>query len=316
MLRWMLTRAAGSRALATWSASSPLVRPVVERFIAGENLDEGLQVAANLSTEGRRLTLDHVGEFVTDLEQAEAAAQVYRDVLTRVGEQQLPAGISVKPTQLGLLLDRDRCEKLVGDLAQRAADAAGLVGSGGSDVHVTLDMEDHAVTEATVALVEQAHAAGSTNVGCAVQAALHRTPEDIRRLTHLGASLRLCKGAYAEPAHVAWQHRVEVDRAFLEAARFLLREAEYPRFATHDHRMVAAIKREAAALGRDRDSYEFQMLYGVRTDMQATLVADGYRLRVYVPFGTQWYPYFVRRLAERPANLAFFLRAMTSGARA
>lgn len=305
MLRWMLTRAAGNRALAAWSASTPLVRLVVDRFIAGEDLDEGLRVAADLAAAGMRLTLDHVGEFVTDLEQAEAAAQVYRDVLTRVGEQGLPAGISVKPTQLGLLLDRDRCEKLVSDLATRAAE---------SDAHVTLDMEDHTVTEATVALVEQAHAAGSTNVGCAVQAALHRTPEDVRRLTRLGASLRLCKGAYAEPSHVAWQHRVEVDRAYLEAARFLLREAEYPRFATHDHRIVAAIKREAAALGRDRGSYEFQMLYGVRPDMQSALVADGYRLRVYVPFGTQWYPYFVRRLAERPANLVFFLRALSQGA--
>jgi proline dehydrogenase len=308
MLRWMLTRAAGNGALAAWSASSPLLRPVVDRFIAGDDLDEGLRTAADLATAGMRLTLDHVGESVTDLEQAEAAAQVYREVLTRVGEQQLPAGISVKPTQLGLLLDRDRCEKLVGDLAQRAADAGGTDG-----VHVTLDMEDHTVTEATVALVEQAHAAGTTNVGCAVQTALHRTPEDIRRLTRLGASIRLCKGAYAEPAHVAWQRPVDVDRAYLEAARYLLREADYPRFATHDHRLVAAIKREAAVLGRDRDSYEFQMLYGVRPDMQAALVADGYLLRVYVPFGTQWFPYFVRRLAERPANLAFFLRAAGSG---
>lgn len=307
MLRWMLTRAAGNRALAAWSASSALVRPVVDRFIAGEASDAGMAVARDLAGAGARVTLDHVGEHITEPAQADEAAQVYRDVLTRVAAEGLPAGISVKPTQLGLLLDRDRCEKLVTDLAQRAADA---------HVHVTLDMEDHTVTEATVALVERARAAGATSVGCAIQAALHRTPEDVRRLTRLGASIRLCKGAYAEPVHVAWQRRVDVDRAYLEAARYLLREGDYPRFATHDHRLVAAVKREAAAVGRGRDDYEFQMLYGVRTDMQQALVADGYRLCVYVPFGTEWFPYFMRRLAERPANLAFFLRAMTSGDRA
>ncbi|MFA9445943.1 proline dehydrogenase family protein [Egicoccus sp. AB-alg6-2] len=304
MLRWMLLRAAGDERLARWAAASPTVRPVVDRYIAGDTLGAGLKAARGLADAGMAVTLDHVGEYITDASQADEAAQVYREVLSQVAAEDLPAGISVKPTQLGLLLERDRCEKLVADLAQRAADAA---------VHVTLDMEDHPVTEATVALVEQAHAAGATNVGCAIQAALHRTPDDVRRLTRLGASIRLCKGAYAEPVHVAWQRRVEVDRAYLEAARHLLREADYPRFATHDHRLVAAIKREAAHLGRPRDSYEFQMLFGVRADMQRALVADGYRLCVYVPFGTEWFPYFTRRLAERPANLAFFLRALTSG---
>jgi proline dehydrogenase len=306
MLRWLLIRAADNGRLAEFAATHPLARPVVDRYIAGEDLGDGLAVAGRLADRGALLTLDHVGEYVTDPAQADEAAETYRRVLREVSDASLPAGISVKPTQLGLLLDADHCEKLVGDLARGAAEA-------GPDVHVTLDMEDHTVTEATVALVERAHAEGATNVGCAIQAALHRTPEDVRRLTRLGASIRLCKGAYAEPSHVAWQRRVDVDRAYLEAARYLLREADYPRFATHDHRLVAAIKREAAALGRGRDSYEFQMLYGVRDDMQQALLADGYRLCVYVPFGTQWFPYFTRRLAERPANLAFFLRALVGG---
>jgi proline dehydrogenase len=301
MLRWALLRAADQPDLARWAATSATVRHVVARYVAGESLGEGLEVAERLAADGMELTVDHVGEHVHDLDAADHAAGVYRALLDRVATDKLPAGISVKPTQLGLLLDHDRCASLVEDLAARAA-AAG--------VHVTLDMEDHTVTEATVALVERAQAEGADNVGCAVQSYLHRTPEDLRRLTAAGASLRLCKGAYAEPAHVAHQRRVDVDRAYLRDARYLLEHGHHPRFATHDHRLVGAIKRWAAELGRDRGSYEFQMLYGVRPDMQRALVADGYRLRVYLPFGAQWYPYFVRRLAERPANLAFFLRAL------
>jgi proline dehydrogenase len=301
MLRRALLRAADSRVLAERAAASPTVQRVVDRYVAGTTLSSAVEVAERLAGDGASLTVDHVGEHIDELAQAEAAAEVYRDVLTRIGDARLPAGISVKPTQLGLLLDPDRCSALVADLAKRA-DAA--------DAHVTLDMEDHTVTEATVRLVEQAHAAGADNVGCAVQSMLHRTPEDVRRLTEAGASLRLCKGAYAEPAHLAHQRRADVDRAYLHAARFLLEHGHHPRFATHDHQLVATIKRWAAELGRDRDSYEFQMLYGVRPEMQRSLMADGYGLRVYLPFGSEWFPYFVRRLAERPANLAFFLRAL------
>ena len=262
--------------------------------------------ASSLAAGGIDLTIDHVGEFVDSMEQAEQAAEVYRGLLEHIGDRELPAGVSVKPSQLGLLIDRDACVALIHDVAKRAA-AAG--------VHVTLDMEDHTVTETTVRLVEEAHAAGTTNVGCAVQSYLHRTPEDVRRLTRMGTSIRLCKGAYAEPAHLAHQRPVEVTRAYIRDARYLLREGTEPRFATHDHKLVAAIKREAAELGRDRGSYEFQLLYGVRPDMQRTLVADGYRLRLYLPFGSQWYPYFTRRLAERPANLIFFARSLTTASR-
>jgi proline dehydrogenase len=303
MLRRALLRAADSPGLAQRAAASPLVRRVVARYVAGDHLEDGLAVARRLAADGAQLTLDHVGEHVDRLAQAEAAVDVYRALLVRIGDEGLPAGVSVKPTQLGLLLDLDRCTELVEDLAKRAHDAG---------VHVTLDMEDHTVTEATVQLVERAHGAGYTDVGCAIQSALHRTPEDVRRLTAAGASLRLCKGAYAEPEHLAHQRRVDVDRAYLAAARYLLEHGHHPRFATHDHRLVGAIKRWAAEFGRDRDTYEFQMLYGVRPEMQRALVADGYRLRIYLPFGAEWFPYFTRRLAERPANLTFFLRALAS----
>jgi proline dehydrogenase len=305
VLRWTLIQAADNRRLADLARSSAIAREVVDRYIAGETIDAGVAAARRLAAEGMDLTLDHVGEFVGSLEQAEDAAEVYRDLLHRIGDEGLPAGVSVKPSQLGLLLDRDAATRLVEDLGKRAADAG---------VHLTLDMEDHTTTEATVQLVERAQAEGYATVGCAVQSYLHRTAEDVRRLTAAGASLRLCKGAYAEPEHVAYQRKVEVDRSYLEAARYLLEHGHEPRFATHDHRLVAAIKRSAALLGRDRSTYEFQMLYGIRPELQRSLVADGYRLRVYVPFGVQWFPYFMRRLAERPANLVFFLRALAGGA--
>lgn len=301
MLRWLLIRASSSDGLADLTRSSGLTARVVSRYIAGESVDEGLTAGRALVADGAALTLDHVGEFVASMQQAEAAAEVYRTLLDHIGTEGLPAGISVKPTQLGLLLDPEGCARLVADLAARA---------GSAGVHVTLDMEDHPLVEPTVSLVEQTQAAGHGNVGCAVQSYLHRTAEDVRRLTAAGASLRLCKGAYAEPEHVAFQRKVDVDRAYLEDARYLLAHGHEPRFATHDHRLVAAIKRSAAQLGRDRSSYEFQMLYGIRTDMQQALIADGYRLRIYLPFGTEWFPYFTRRLAERPANLLFFARAL------
>lgn len=301
MLRWLLLRAANAEALAATARRSATVARVVDRYVAGGGVTEGLAAAEDLAARGMDLTLDHVGESVHSMAQASAAAEVYLDLLERIGERGLAAGISIKPSQLGLLVDRGGAAGLVRRLAA-GADAAG--------VHMTIDMEDHASVEPTIRLVEEAQAAGHGNVGCAVQSYLHRTAADLRRLTAAGASLRLCKGAYAEPPFVAYQRTVDVDRAYLEDARYLLVHGHHPRFATHDHRLVGAIKRAAAQLGRDRSSFEFQMLYGVRPDMQRALVTEGYRLRIYVPFGTEWYPYFTRRLAERPANLVFFLRAL------
>ncbi len=307
MLRTLLLRASSSRALARQVANRPLSRDIVARFVAGESVSEGLDAAAELARRGMSVTLDHVGEHVENDDQARAAAEVYHRLLGSEAVATGTVSISVKPTQLGLLLDAELCQALVGDLAAHAA---------GSGVHVTLDMEDHTVTEATVAMAERAHRDGYPNVAVALQAALHRTPEDVRRLTAVGASIRLCKGAYAEPVHLAHTDRAAVDRSYLDAAHFLLEHAAEPRFATHDHRLVAAIRRRAAEIGRLPGTYEFQLLYGVREDMQRALVGDGHRVRVYVPFGAEWFPYFTRRLAERPANLALLVRALTdTGAR-
>jgi proline dehydrogenase len=171
-------------------------------------------------------------------------------------------------------------------------------------------MEGSDVTEATVAIVERLRQAGHADVGCAVQSYLRRTWADVERLSGAGASLRLCKGAYAEPESVAYQSRGEVDIAYAEAATYLLQHGTYPRIATHDDVLIEHVKRTARRLGKEPGDFEFQMLHGVRASLQDALVADGWRLRVYVPFGHEWYPYFMRRLAERPANLLFFLRAL------
>ena len=209
--------------------------------------------------------------------------------------------MSVKPTQMGLRVSPQLCAQLLGDIATAAAS---------SGDHLTLDMEGSDVTEATIGLVEQLRTDGHAQVGCAVQTYLHRTRDDVARLSAVGASLRLCKGAYAEPPDVAYQSRVQVDGGYARCADDLLRHGTYPRFATHDDRLIAYIKHAADREGRGRDDFEFQMLYGIRPALQDELVAQGYRLRVYVPYGDQWYPYFMRRLAERPANVVFFLRAL------
>lgn len=274
---------------------------IAHRFIAGEELGDATEVARSLNANGRTVSLDLVGEKVRSDTDADRAASDYEAVIAAMAAHGLRSGISIKPSQLGSAQDLGRTRARLSRLAA-AAGAAGL--------HLTLDMEDATTVEATIDLVELLHGEGHQHVGCAVQTALHRTPDDVARLNTLGASVRLCKGAYAEPASIAHQHREDIDEAYHRCARLLLESGTYPRFATHDHRLIGAIRREARALGRGTDAYEFQMLYGIRTDVQDRLVAIGEHLCIYVPFGNAWYPYFVRRLAERPANIVFFARAL------
>ena len=291
-----------------------MTRDLAHRYIAGERLGDGLAVSQSLVQAGRTVSLDYLGERVTEEAEARTAAGIIRETLIRMGDHSLPCGISVKPSQVGQLFAPRLCRELLEDLAVQAASVD--VDDPGTDagVHVTLDMEDSGVTEQTVSLTEELWRAGHRNVGCAVQTYLYRTQGDIERLSTLdgraGASLRLCKGAYAEPPTVAYQKRAEVDANYVSCAEWLLRRGTYPRFATHDDRIIDHLRNVAMRDGVDRDAFEFQMLYGVRPSLQEALVRDGYRLRVYVPFGDQWYPYFMRRLAERPANLVFFLRSL------
>lgn len=303
MLRAGLIRLGDSPTLQRAVTSNGWARRQARRFVAGEELDEGLEVARTLSTTGRSATLDYLGEAVTTLAAAHAARDTYLEAIDRVAAEGLDCGVSVKPTQMGLLIDREACAAAIAEIAA-ACDDAGL--------HLCLDMESSDVTEDTVGLVERLRAEGHDDVGCALQAYLHRTRDDAARLTRAGASLRLCKGAYAESAQIAYQSRRDVDVNFARCGDYLLREGRYPRLATHDGRLIAYLRYAAGRERRDDDDFEFQMLYGVRDDFQRSLVADGLRVRVYVPFGGQWYPYFMRRLAERPANLLFFLRALAS----
>jgi len=301
LLRNLLIKAGENRPLAKQVTSRRLTRSLAMRYVAGETLDDGLAVIRRLVAQGKTVTLDFLGESVTSQDDARAAAKVIVEAVGRVGDEGLPAGVSVKPTQLGLKLSEQLCTELCSDVA---------IATAGIGEHLTLDMEGHDVTEGTVALVERLQQAGHDHVGCAVQSYLRRTRSDVERLSRAGASLRLCKGAYAEPEQVAYQSRAEVDASYAQCADYLLTHGRYPRIATHDHRLIDHVKVVAARRGLSRDDFEFQMLHGVRNSLQDALVADGYRLRVYVPFGHQWYPYFMRRLAERPANLLFFLRSL------
>lgn len=300
-LRTALIRASESDTLRRQVSSRPLTRRLALRYVAGETLEDGLAVTRRLCAEGKTVTLDYVGESVREADEARAACKVYLEALDRVGAEGLDCGVSVKPTQMGIELSEGLCLELLGEIVA----AAERIG-----VHVTLDMEGSDLTEATVRLVEQLHAAGHTDVGCALQAYLQRTRADVERLSRIGASVRLCKGAYAEPATIAYQRRIDVDRNYARCAAYLLEHGTYPRLATHDERLIARARYDADRLGRSPDEYEFQMLYGVRPSLQDRLVAEGHRVRVYVPFGSEWYAYFVRRIAERPANVLFFLRSL------
>jgi len=302
MLRTALIAASTHPQLRRLVTEQRLFRELALRFVAGESSDDGLGVARGLVARGRTITFDYLGESVHAPEEARAASKVYLELLGRIGTESLPAGISVKPTQMGLAVDAGLCRELLEEICT-AADAIGA--------HVTLDMEASDVTEATVRLTEQLRDDGH-DVGCAVQTYLHRTRADVERLSAVGASLRLCKGAYLEPADRAFQARAEVDTNYAECAVALLHHGTYPRIATHDNRLIDGVKRTAERFGLGPDDFEFQMLYGVREPLQAALVEQGYRVRVYLPFGDQWYPYYMRRLAERPANVVFFLRALVS----
>jgi proline dehydrogenase len=276
----------------------PAARTLAERFVAGEHLDDAVRVARRLNRRGMQVSLDHLGEHVTAAEQVESAAADYLACLDRIGIEGLDANISVKLTQLGLAVDEDLCRKHL----DRLAEQAGEVGT-----TVTIDMEESRYTEATLSVYRDAQGRHG-NLGVAIQAYLHRTHSDLGELTPLGGHIRLCKGAYLEPPEIAFQSRGAVQSSFRELLdRLMAAEDTKPAIATHDDELI---ERTIARTPQRTHAFEFQMLYGIRTDRQADLVARGFPLRVYVPYGSEWYPYLTRRLAERPANLWFFLRAV------
>ena len=307
MFGQVLLGVTGNPSVRTLMTRSSLSRSVVSRFVAGEDVDDALAAVRPLADEGLRVTLDVLGEDITDVAQAERTVEAYGQLVRRLADAGLAHGneISVKLSALGQSLGpdgpRQATERAFGLVEQ--ASAAG--------VDVTLDMEDHTTVDSTLETL-RALRAHAPRVGCVLQAMLLRTPGDVRDLAVPGSRVRLVKGAYAEPASVAHPVKADVDAAYAHCLQLLVDGGAYPMVATHDLRMVRLAERLFAEAGRTADDGEFQMLYGIRTAEQRRLAAAGHTVRVYVPFGTDWYGYFSRRLAERPANLAFFAKSLVA----
>jgi proline dehydrogenase len=306
LLREPLLAAAGSARLRRLTERSALTRPVVNRFVAGSTEPDALRITRELVTDGLTVTLDFLGEDTMSAEQAAHTVHAYRSVLAALGEAGLAgsAEVSVKLSAIGQALPADG-EKIALEGARQICEAAAAVGT-----TVTCDMEDHTTTDSTLSIVSQLRV-DFPWVGAVLQAYLKRTEGDCRDLSGAGSRIRLCKGAYAEPESVAFTGKA-VDESYQRCLQVLFAGAGYPMVASHDPAMIAAAQSLITQHGRPSDSYEFQMLYGIRPTEQRALAGAGHRVRVYVPYGEQWYGYFMRRLAERPANLAFFLRSLVS----
>jgi proline dehydrogenase len=273
------------------------------RFIAGETVEEAVAAVGDLPGKGLLLTLDYLGESVASAAEASAAAADYVKIIQAIVASGVERNISLKLTQLGLDVDRatavDNMRRIL-----EPADANGFF--------VRIDMENSPYTDATIEILETLWRQGHTQIGTVIQSYLKRSPSDIHKLNVMGVRVRLVKGAYKEPKTVAYQKKSEVDGAYVDLMQTLLDEGNYPAIATHDPKIIEATKEYAKRKGYANDRFEFQMLYGIRRDLQMALVREGYRVRVYVPFGKQWYPYFMRRLGERPANVAFVVRGILS----
>lgn len=273
---------------------------MVGRFIAGEDLDEAVPVVQSFERQGIKVTLDLLGEGVTVREEAESVTGRYLEILEKISEYGLGCSVSLKLTQLGLNIDRAFCR---GNLTAIVAKAKAL------RIFIRIDMEDSSVTQATLDLFwEQAKMFGTGHLGIVIQSYLYRSEEDIRALCQKGCNIRLCKGAYMESARVAFPRKADVDENFIKLSEVMLSSKGFSAIATHDEKIIDHLRKFSADKRISFSSFEFQMLYGVRRNLQLKLREEGYNVRVYVPFGTEWAPYYVRRLAERPANVIFMMR--------
>lgn len=285
----------GQPQVAGFIRTSPLARPIVERFVAGETLEAAIEAARRLNEVGIRASLDYLGENTAAEEEAGAAADAYLAALEAIAAGEVDANISLKLTALGLDLGEDVCRRHLRRVLARANELR---------LFVRVDMEGSSYTERTIALVRQLHGA-YPRVGTVLQAYLYRTRDDLEVLLEEGVRVRLVKGAYAEPPRIAYPRKRDTDRNYQRLMETLLRGGDYPALATHDVALIEHAKAYAARKGIPKAHFEFQILYGVRRDLQEALARDGYNVRAYVPYGLQWYPYLTRRLAERPANLLF-----------
>ncbi|MGO9316315.1 MAG: proline dehydrogenase family protein [Terracidiphilus sp.] len=301
VLRSFFIALSHNRSLRRFSERSLAGKRLSARFIAGIEIDDALRVAEEVNKQGMSVTLDSLGESVTTEAEARAAADVYHKLLDAIAARKLNANISMKLTQMGLNLSPALAESITESVAQHASKTSSFV---------RIDMEDSSLTQVTLEIVKRLHAKPELgdSIGIVIQAYLYRSKKDIEDLIANGIRVRLCKGAYQEPAEIAFPRKADVDANFIRLANLLLESPVYHGLATHDDAMVAAAKRYASEHGIDRGHFEFQMLYGIRRDLQRKLVEEGYNVRVYVPFGDDWYPYFMRRLAERPANVLFLAK--------
>ncbi len=294
---------AGSRGLKSLASRYGMRAPgsFARRFIAGESVEEAIEAARVLERQGLLITLDFLGESVTSSTAANEATTGYLETMRKIATAGVGTNVSLKLTQLGLDIDRATCV----DNLRRILDEATA-----RQFFVRIDMENSPYTERTLEIFERLWDIGYRNAGVVIQSYLKRSEADVIRVNKLGARIRLVKGAYKEPATAAFQNKSEVDSQFVRLMKILLAQGTYPAIATHDEAMIRATNEFAAASGIGKDKYEFQMLYGIRRDLQASLSAAGHPFRVYVPFGREWFPYFMRRLGERPANIGFVLRGI------
>jgi len=282
-----------------------LLRGLAQRYVAGEELADGIVVAQTLNTQGLLVSMDHLGESVTNPAEAQRAVRAYLEAIEALAREEVDGNISLKLTQLGLDLSREMCVGNLRKILERAREL---------DTFVRIDMESSAYTQRTLEVQQELWEAEFHNVGTVLQAYLYRTAADVQRAIEMSVPVRICKGAYLEPARVAYPDKASVDANYARLIEQLLLHGHHPAIATHDQQMIWLARDIARREGIGPDRFDFEMLFGVRRDLQLQLVQAGYRVRVYVPYGKQWYAYLVRRLAERPANIGFFLRALLTEA--
>ena len=299
MLRSLFAGLSGTRVVRGWAEQSRVGRRLAERFVAGTTIEDAIGACERVNEQGMAVSLDSLGEGVTLEAEARAAAEVYHRLLDAIAGRSLKANVSLKLSQAGIDISPALAEQIVGGVVEHAARMGGFV---------RLDMEGSAYTGATIAITERLHARFPGSVGTVLQAYLYRTEKDTERLLKQGIRIRLCKGAYREGPEVAFPRKADVDANYCKLMKRMVMSGVFCGIATHDEAIVKELERFVSDNGVDKTAFEFQMLYGVRRGLQRRLAAEGYGVRVYVPFGTAWYPYFMRRLAKRPANVVFVAR--------
>jgi proline dehydrogenase len=301
LLRALFISLSESKRLRRVAEHSAMGRRMSGRFVAGMSVEDALRATREVNQLGMSVSVDNLGENVTNAEEARHSAELYHQMLDRIAEQKLEANVSLKLTHMGLDVDEQLAYGTTTDLVAHAARLKSFV---------RVDMEGSPYTQRTLDFVHKLHADPQNKgaVGAVIQAYLHRSEKDVQDLLAEKIRIRLCKGAYKEPAEIAFQKKSDVDANYVKLMKLLLKSGVYHGIATHDENMIAATKQFATEEKVPREAFEFQMLYGIRRDLQQQLVRDGWRMRVYIPFGSEWYPYFMRRLAERPANVFFVAR--------